>query len=122
MAKAGLLQEHSLRLLLSPSLRGQGFHPAQGSPDKEVEVSQFYCKVLKSCPPPPARGAAQAPRGAGQGRTAQLGSLKVSFSHCRTSASPVPSRALASRIVMGCVAQETMSCMRNSAFISTGDM
>lgn len=48
VATDGLLQEHGLRLPLSPSLRGRGLHPAQGSLDTEVEVSQFYCQVLKS--------------------------------------------------------------------------
>lgn len=121
MATDGLLQEHSLRLPLTPSLRGRGLHPAQGSPDKEVEVSQFYCKVLKSHRRQSPRELPPAPDTA-QGRAGQPGSLKVSFSHCRTSASPVPSRALASSTVTGCVAQETMSCMRNSDFISTSDM
>lgn len=52
----------------------------------------------------------------------QQGSLRAARSHCRTSARPVPSRALTSSIVTGCVAQDTMSCMRNSDFISASDM
>lgn len=72
-------------------------------------------------PPPSVTGLSRAATGTWQGWD-QQGSLRVVRSHCRTSARPVPSRALVSSIVMGCVAQDTMSCMRNSDFISTRDM
>lgn len=127
-----------LWLLFIPSPKAQGFLPSTGQPPAWTVCWEFYCAVPRGSSPStalcPAAGRAAAPlpppfvtrlswagTGPWQG-WGQQGSLRAVRSHCRTSARPVPSRALVSSIVMGWVAQDTMSCMRNSDFISTRDM